>query len=261
MTEPGPRSDASAGRWIRFLLMTLPVGTVILGSASFWFYFKNKERKEERTYRHARALRRDPDIADFERYLKIIGDALHLPDVERQKTLASFIESTLGPENMGYEIEADRLQRGGIERVNLSASLPGGKRPSDVVLVLAGYGLPAGHALAGLDAQALALLFVTAHACTGEPMIRTIRFAAIDVSDGSGEAAFDRLDEAIRDDRGRMTQIVALGASARKLADQWAQRPGSGSVAASRQEVTGIQELMNEARALKAVIQQSADRL
>lgn len=254
-------SDASTGRWIRVIVMALPIGTVILGAASFWFYFKNKERKEQRVYGHARALRRDPDIRDFERYQKIIGDAQKLPEGERQQTLASFIESTLSPENMGYEVKVDRAHQGGIERSTVIASLPGRKRPSDVVLVLVGHGLPADHAMSAVDAQALALLFATAQSCTGSPRIKTIRFAAIDVSDGSGEAMFKRLEDTTRENRERITQIVALGATAKRLADRWAQKPGSGSVCSSRQELMGMPELIAEAKVLQAAIGQSADRL
>lgn len=255
--EPAkPTQLTKQAKWLRFALVGLPVGLALLGAGSFWFYFEKKEREEKRTYRHALALRRDVNEADISRHLQILGDAAKQPADERRQTSASFIESTLGSENMGYDLKRDVEVDRGIERVSFHATLDGTRRPSDVVLVLAGYG----HAQMA-DDSALSVLFAIAQAMTGTPRVKTVRFAVLDASVGSIQPALDRFDRAMRKGGDRVVHLVALGPSAREVADEWSRKPGAGTVTVNPLPMKNAAELKAEADALLNVITTAADRL
>lgn len=244
------------GKWLRFALVGLPVGLVLLGAASFWIYFEKKEREEKRTYRHALALRRDVGTDDLSRYLGIIGDTAKLSADERRQTIASFVESTLGSENMGYDLKKDVQTDRGVERLSFRVALDGIRRPSDVVLVVAGYG-----DAKSADDSALAVLFSLAHAMTGTPRIKTVQFAVLDASVGTMQPAFDRFEYEMRKGGDRIVHLVALGASARSIADEWSRKPGAGLVTANPLISKNADELKSEAEALQMVITTAADRL
>lgn len=244
------------GKWLRFALVGLPVGLVLLGAASFWIYFEKKEREEKRTYRHALALRRDVNTADMTRYLGIIGDTTRLSADERRQTVASFVESTLGSENMGYDLKKDVQIDHGVSRVSCRISLNGTRRQSDVVLVVAGYG-----DVNPSDDSALAVLFSIAHAMTGTPRIKTVQFAVLDAFGGSAKPAFDRLEYDTRKSGDRIVHVIALGASARNLAEEWSRKPGSGRLTVNAVISKDADELKVEAEALQKVITDAADRL
>ena len=243
-------------KWLRFALVGLPVGLVLLGAASFWIYFGKKEREEKRTYRHALALRRDVGTDDIARYLGIFGDMANLSADERRLTIASFVESTLGSENMGYDLKKDVQMDRGVDRLSFRVSLDGTRRPSDVVIVVAGYG-----DAKSADDSALSVLFSIAHAMTGTPRVKTVRFAVLDASVGTMQPAFDRLEYEMRKRGERIVHLVALGASARSIADEWSRKPGAGLVTANPLISKNADELKSEAEALQTVITTAADRL
>ncbi len=245
--EPLPQIT-SQGRWIRFALVALPAGTIILGALSFVLYFHNKERDKERTYAHATALRREINAADLERHAAVIRDANSKPDEERRAIIASYAASTLSPENMGYDVFTDDWKEGDTARSNVTARLPGTKRPADVVLVVAAYGTD------GTDAS-LASLLTVAQAMTGEPRIKTLHFAAIDASSG----ALDRLISAIRGKNSRVMQIIPLDKTSRLFAVEWSKQPGSGVVMPAHP--THDADAVSAATELKRLITEAADRL
>ena len=90
-TETTGTKLTTQGKWLRFALVGLPVGLILLGAASFWIYFDKKEREEKHTYRHALALRRDVSTTDIVRYLSIIGGTAKLSADEQRQTIASFV--------------------------------------------------------------------------------------------------------------------------------------------------------------------------
>lgn len=256
MNAESHEPPGSQGKWLRFALVAFPVGLVLLGGTSFWFYFDNKAKKEKHTYRHALALRRDVNTADLSRYLGIFGDAASLSADERHQTIASFVQSTLGSENMGYDLKKDVTVDRGVERVSFQASLDGARRPSDVVLVFAGYGNPP-----AADDSALSVLFSVAQAMTGTPRVKTVRFAVLDASAGSIQTVFERLEHEMQKGGDRIVHLVALGQSARAVADDWSRTPGSAPVTTQQLPSTKVEELKSEAAAVLKVVTDVADRL
>lgn len=256
MNAESPPSSGNQGKWIRFALVAFPVGLIVLGAASFWIYFEKKEREEKHTYRHALALRHDVTEADLSRYLQILGEAAKESPDEHRLTVASFVESTIGAENMGYDLKRDVEMDRGVERVSFHASLDGTRRPNDVVLVIAGYGNAQEK-----DDAALAALFSIAQAMTGSPRVKTVRFAVLDTSVGSIQPALERLEYEMRKNRERQVQLIALGSSARATGEERARQPGGGVVTIRPLAISKPEELKIEVEALQKVITDTADRL
>ena len=250
-----PPIKSDPGKWIRRMVVGLPVGTVILGMASFWIYFENKERKEQRTYRHALGLRRDVNEADLKRRLEVLAEAARLAPDERRQTLASYADSSLSPENMGYDVKNLTWKDAGLERSSVIASLIGSRRPSDRVLVVAGYGGDV------KDDAALALLLSMAQALTGTPKIKTLQFAVIDASPGVADASWNELGSQIRATRDRVTQLFVVGESLRESAEKWSAKNEVGVVVVSAVSSSEPQEMVKDAEGLISQIQSAVDRL
>jgi hypothetical protein len=146
--------------WVKVVLVVFPTGLIVTGVASMYWYLSNREATQARSIRYASGLAREINAADLKRY----DDILHT--TTDQKAVVSFLESSMGPENMGYTVrkvpgegeQADRV-------VALDVELTGRKRARDLVLVVA-------------DPESAAVVMSTAHAMTGEPQNRSIRFVS-----------------------------------------------------------------------------------
>jgi len=169
MSQP----PTTVARVIRAALIILPFGTIVLGALSFVFYFNKQDKVMQRSIKYAAGLRKDLNDTDLKRYEQNVTDTLAQPTSERAKTLATYIESTLGPENMGYEVRAIRDTAAPQEApLALDVEITGSKRANDVVLVLADY-------LGSQNSRAVAAMLGAAHSMTGTPRLRTVRFVAL----------------------------------------------------------------------------------
>jgi hypothetical protein len=200
-----PTSSAQ-GRFIRAALVIFPVGTVVFGILSFGIWWWKRERVEERGYKYALALRRDLSEAGLRRHADILAEALRRSDAARFQAVAAYLESSMGAENMGYQVRRDRSRVGESEVANIDVELTGKPRPREVVLLLVPYG-EAGQAEA--ESRSLAMLMSLAHALTGETRSRTLRFAAVPL--GADPEALARLAEVAESRRERIMQVFVLG--------------------------------------------------
>ncbi len=200
-----PTSSAQ-GRFIRAALVIFPVGTVVFGILSFGIWWWKRERVEERGYKYALALRRDLSEAGLRRHADILAEALRRTDAARFQAVAAYLESSMGPENMGYQVRRDRSRVGEAEVANIDVELTGKPRPREVVLLLVPYG-EAGQAEA--ESRSLAMLMGLAHALTGETRSRTLRFAAVPL--GVDPQSLARLAEVAESRRERVMQVFVLG--------------------------------------------------
>jgi len=196
-------SPPTIGRIIRTALIVLPFGTILLGALSFVFYFNKEEKVLQRSIKYASGLRKDLNEADLKHYESIVTETSGKPGDERTKSLAAFIESTLGPENMGYEVRtlADPANPQSAA-LALDVELTGTKRPNDVVLVLSDY-------LGADTARATACLLGCAHSLTGTPLIRSIRFTAL-----QNVSALKHYQTFAVSPQDRFTHVVLLGNAA-----------------------------------------------
>ncbi len=256
MSTASPSS--TAGRVIRAALIILPFGTIVLGALSFVFYFNKKEQAVQRSIRYAAGLRKDLNETDLHRYEQIVNEALAKPMPERAKTMAAFFESTLGPENMGYQVRtlADRADPQG-PAIALDAEVSGNQRPRDLVLVLGGY-LPVENAVArdASPARAMSVFLGLAHAATGQPKVRSLRFAAVQ----NLSAAKAYYEEGIQVGE-RITHVVLLGSLAAQPDDAivFALHLEGRGVVILRPEVQG--DLLSAAKSVQKQVNDLAERL
>lgn len=245
------------GKIIRAALVILFFGTIVLGALSFLIYFTKEETKKERSSRYAAGLRRELDASSLERHEKIIRDAFTKPNTERNRTLSSYLESTFGPENMGYTVRAFASKADpSAAPVALDIEITGSKRPNDIVLVACGY-------LPGLEtfdptslSKPLAVTLGVAHALTGGSSNKTIRFVSLENS----AALTTYYSEAIGNND-RITHIFLLGNLVSASDDavlKTLHLEGRGTVL-KRHEITT--NLLGSAQALKNEIVQLAERL
>jgi hypothetical protein len=199
MSEAQP-TNSDPGRWIRFALVMLPVGTILLGIASFGIWQWKKDQAEDRSFKYALALRRTISPEGIERHAGIVRTALGKAD--RDLSIPGYLESTMGAENMGYSVRRERF---GTEQAILDAELTGSKRPLEVVMVLALYdGQP--DRLES-TAQAIAESLSVAHELTGEKVVRSLRFAFIPDT----PAALKQLKDGLQRDGERLMHLLVLG--------------------------------------------------
>jgi hypothetical protein len=207
-------SSSKQGRWIRAALVIFPAGTIVLGIASFGFWWAKKVRVEERGYKYALALRRDLNEAGLQRHIDILRDVMSQPPAQKIPAVAAYLESSMGAENMGYQVRRVRFQKGDIELANVDVELTGKKRPREITLLLIPYGDPA---KIEAESRAIAQLMSLAHAITGESGTSTLRLAV--VPSGYDEESLARLMTATRSKEERFMQIyVGGGVSAESLA-------------------------------------------
>ena len=172
--------SGTAGRVVRAALIIFPFGLVLLGAGSFVFYFNHKEQSEQRAIKYAAGLRKDLNEADIARYTQVFDEALGKPEPERSKTVTSFVESTLGPENMGYTVRAVRDRNDPVAvPLAFEVEATGARKPRDLVVVVTEL-LPD---LAVLDnasiSRSAAVFLNVAHSLAGQSRARSIRFVSV----------------------------------------------------------------------------------
>jgi hypothetical protein len=201
---------ANYRRVVFWALVVLPFGTIALGALSFVFYFNKQEKALQRSIRYAAGLRCDLNEADLKHQEQVMLEALAKAEPERSKALAAFLESTLGPENMGYTVRVV-ADRSGPDKpaLALEVEATGSKKAQDVVMVLGGW-LPGLETLDnGKIAKPMAAFLGLAHSFAGESKVRSLRFVA--VQDVAALKAYYLEGVGFRD---RIQHLVLLGGAA-----------------------------------------------
>ncbi len=202
MTDTPPDltpSSKRAGTVARLLIVGLPFGLLVMGALSFIFYFRNLEKKEIPESSHLAAmLRRDLNAEDFERYMRIFTDEISrsaYPPGEKRAMAGTFIESSMGFENMGYQIiKSEHRTADDALLTDLMVELKGGKNAGKVLLVATCYDFAYDQPeLLIRQAAGVAAMLGVAQHMTSEPRFRTIRFAAFANREGL-EEILDRDD-------------------------------------------------------------------
>ncbi len=188
--------------WIRRALVIFPAGLLLLGTGSMIWHVMKKEATAARSIRYAAGLAREINASDLARYEKI------LTETTDPAAVASFVESTLGPENMGYNVRKLTGRGDAAERVvALDIELTGRQKPRDVVLFVTHHvPLADGAPTAVGHARATALAMSAAHALTGTPVIRSLRLVSVDSLEGLRRY----YELALRPDE-RISHVVVLG--------------------------------------------------
>ncbi len=243
---------SSSGRFIRAALIVFPLGLILLGIASFGIWSWKKNRVEDRNLRHAIALRQEPAAAAWSRHVEVLGEVSKAGREDRLASTASYLESSLGAENMGYAPRRfiTKLE-GGFGVDGVVAELTGGKRPREVVLVFLPYG---GGEPAEVEKEnrVLASALSLAHWLTGEAVVRTLRFvflplAALDETER--REALTRFGEDMRRREERVTHLLDVSTGA----VDWAAEAAPAFEMAARGTVSLRQELPEKAEGLASL--------
>lgn len=207
------------GAVIRFLLVALPGGLLLLGVAAMVSTHlrsgwkpedPNEAKRLEAAALMRRPVAREHLAASVEMLAGRIGERnAGRPDALEQA--AVWIESMLGPGNLGYLVEHQVFEAEGREFRNLVAELPGKERRREIILVGASYDTPPGSPGAVTNASGVASLLALARALAGDPQERTLRFVAFAQGHGaSGPDDFSGSAAYARRCRERGEQIVAM---------------------------------------------------
>lgn len=153
--------------WVRWLVVGLPFGLLFMGALSFVFYFhKRNAPREAQPSRYSSMMRKDLNLEEYKRYLEVL--ARIGPRTPAQpgnvEAVESYIQSTMGYDNMGYDL----VRRDVGKSVAFEAALPASQSARHLVLVCARYD--------GNSAESLAALFSLAHAMTGSSHRNGVRF-------------------------------------------------------------------------------------
>lgn len=209
MTDSAPAEvppSGTQGRVIRAALIIFPVGTIVLGIASFGIWWVKKTKVEEGGYKYALALRRELSEAGLQRHFSILQDVMRQPDAQKIPAVAAYLESSMGAENMGYQVRRDRLQKGDIEFANVNVDLTGKSRFREVVLLLVPYG---DASRADAEGRALSMLLSLAHAITGEAGSQTLRLAVVPFP--ADPSSIERLVTFARSREERFMKVLVAG--------------------------------------------------
>lgn len=256
MSEDDSTSQiTTSGRLVRFFVAGLPWGLVLMGALSFVFYFNKKNKPDVSPTEFAAVLRKDLNATDQERYQRILGreiGARTLGDVDNLLAAAAFMESTLGPSNMGYSVLRQDFNAGKTPLQNVIVPLLGRKLPGEAVLVVAPYDTKS-EALVDESAAPAAMLGL-AHSLAGDVQGRTIVFLATvnvgaerDDANGLWQAAQDATIKDLK-----LSRIIALlpdeKREALRLPVAWREVPVDVKVVNSR---TSLDSLREAAAAIK----------
>lgn len=250
MTD-APPTPADTGRWIRFALMMLPIGTIFLGIASFGIWQWKKDRAADRSFKYAMALRKPISQEGVEHHAGIIRTELAKAD--RDLSIPGYLESTMGAENMGYTV---RRLRFGKDLSLIDAELTGKSRPREIVLALVPYTGDAARVASTALAAAEALS--VAHESTGVEVFRTLRFAfAPDTAE-----AWKHMQETMRNDGERLMHLLVLGGPETAELERISralETKAQGTRVLSIPATTSATDTLPSARQLKALLMEAAE--
>ena len=172
---------------IRFLIVALPAGLLLSGILAVLNTHFDQDKEvvdpNERVRLEAAALNRQPvSTADLANSLEILAGRIgerHLLVPEKLESAAVWIESTLGPGNIGYVVERQVFEANNVQVRNLIAELPGKDRRDEIVVVAAHYDTVPGSPGANSSGSGMAALISLARAFAGDSQSRTIRFVAL----------------------------------------------------------------------------------
>jgi len=175
------------GKIIRFSLVALPVGLLLIGAGSvFVTHILDGQDAEvklaaDKQAQAASISRRPVTREDLEKYVGVLASDIgerHLGVPKSLRAAAFWIESTLGPNNIGYPVAREKYEVDGAEVWNVVADLPGGRLASEMVVVGAHYDTVPGSPGANDNGTGVAALLSLAHSFAGMKPDRTIRFVA-----------------------------------------------------------------------------------
>lgn len=173
------------GKIIRFCLVGLPAGLVLITASSFlyteWFRTEGDAGPDVREQEFTSMMRKAVNREDLEHYVRILADDIgerHTGKIENLRAAAYFIESSLEESNMGYHVRRQTYAAGDQEVWNLEVTVQGTGGNDEVVVVGAHYDTVPGSPGADDNASGVAALLCLANAFIGRENAVTLKFVA-----------------------------------------------------------------------------------
>jgi Peptidase family M28 len=166
-------------RVIRVLIIGLPVGLIIGLVIAMRLYFRDEAAAEAEAARGYTS--RPVSLADIKSHVEKLAGTIgprHMGDPGRLNAAVKYLESTLGPANLGYKVARHTYKIGDVECHNLALEIPGThpERGHEIVLVGAHYDTVSGTPGADDNASGVAAGISLAQAFAKSEHQRTLRF-------------------------------------------------------------------------------------
>ncbi len=161
---------------VTWMLILLPVWLAVSAGAGLWYYF-HREKAEAlvEQARFAKSVAIPAMQDDLRKIVQVIGERNPSSEGAAAKlsAMASMIEGTLGPQNIGYKVEEIR---GPADWPLIKATVRGSDSSSPPVWVLAAYDSPAGSPGAEANATGVAATLAAAQALAADKPAADIHF-------------------------------------------------------------------------------------
>lgn len=178
-------ADSKQGRFLSWMLLGLPIGLLVSVTVLLVVVWAKQDGRSENAAKAGRvAGSREPAgevEAKLREYVSVLSEQLGERSVARPGAVRAaelFIESTAGPNNIGYGVRRREFDVEGRVYANLEAVLPGLQLAEEVVVVGAHYDTAEGSPGADDNASGIAALLVLAERFAHTRQQRTIRWVA-----------------------------------------------------------------------------------
>ncbi len=165
-------------RAIRFLILGLPIGLIAGGVIAMIIYFRDEA---DAAGKGGGYTRRDITRRDLQEHVEKLAKTIgprHMGDPARLNAAAKYIESTLGPANLGYRVERQTYKVGDADCHNIILDMrsTGSDRVHEIVLVGAHYDSVPGTPGADDNASGVAAVMSLVQAFANTKHERSLRF-------------------------------------------------------------------------------------
>ncbi|MFT4548250.1 MAG: hypothetical protein ACI8XO_000891 [Verrucomicrobiales bacterium] len=172
----------SPAKWYGIGLAAMPLGLVVLGGVSFALYFLKADdgpAVKGENVENAAIFRKGIARSDLQDYVEMLSVTIGERNVEKHANLqraATWLESALGPNNMGYQVERQTYKVNGKACHNIIVQINGTSKPDEIVVVGAHYDSAINTPGADDNASGVAAMVCLANAFVGTEPERTLRF-------------------------------------------------------------------------------------
>ena len=165
----------------KFLLVGLPIGLAVTVVIALGLYYTEPERNQP-SYEDAQRFASPVAEADLKnsviRLSETVGPRSVAAEPDGLTRARKFIQSSMGPDNMGYTVALHPRKIGDVECPSVIAELPGRGLANEVIVVAAPYSSAPSSPGAGRSGSGVAALLGIARAMVGSEQQRTLRFVA-----------------------------------------------------------------------------------
>lgn len=218
-------------RLIKCLVLGLPIGLFLTGACSLIWHFRHPQSTEKVPENQQKS--KPVSSEDLEFYVtRLANDVGARPatDQSKSKQAASFIEGTLGTNNIGYtKVQRENFTVNGMELSNISVEVTGSAEAPEIILVAAHYDSLANSPGANLNATGVAANLSLANLFLRTAPYRTIRFLFIANGLGHSDNGAEKLGASLQSKQAPVVAAFHLDGIGNFSTQPNSQRPLFGS--------------------------------